>query len=173
MFLNTLNDVFDFSLVSHDCIHLPNIVTDINVGVKFYGLFNQLKQEYVSARFMIYDGINNRHEHYSDKGVCMCNTLDYPVYGLAVEKIKCSYRSLYALFDRIAFFINDYYEIGIEERDVSFKNIWLPKKTGKYGYDFNRNLKKDMTENNMYNHSLISLYWLYKDIGKKRLSMII
>lgn len=168
LYLNTLNDVFNRSLVAHDCIHLPNIVTNIHVGVKFHGLFNQLKQEYVSARYMIYDGISNRSEHYSDKEVYMYNTLDYPVYGLAIEKIKCAYRSLYSLFDRIAYFINDYYEIGIKERDVSYRSIWMSKRTGKYGYNFDRDLKNYMTENSTYNHPLIGLYWLYKDIGKKK-----
>jgi len=164
LYLNTLNDAFYHSLVAHDCIHLPDIVTGIDVGVKFHGLFNQLKQEYVSARYMIYDGINNTGKHYSDNDVYLYNTLDYPVYGLGIEKIKCAYRSLYSLFDRIAFFINDYFELGIDERDVSFKNIWEKKKTANGAID----LKRNMTEVETYNHPLIGLYWLFKDIGKKK-----
>ncbi|HEY9188976.1 MAG TPA: LA2681 family HEPN domain-containing protein [Ignavibacteria bacterium] len=164
LYLNTLNDVFYHSLVAHDCIHLPDIVNGINVGVKYHGLFNQLKQEYVSARFMIYDSINSTGKHYSDNDVYLYNTLDYPVYGLDIEKIKCAYRSLYSLFDRIAFFINDYFELGIGERDVSFKSIWERKKAAKSGAI---DLKKNMTEIETYNHPLIGLYWLFKDIGKK------
>ena len=118
---------------------------------------------------MIYDGINNKAKHYSDNDVYLYNTLDYPVYGLGIEKIKCAYRSLYPLFDRIAFFINDYFELGIDERDVSFKSIWERKKTANRAID----LKRNMTEVATYNHPLIGLYWLFKDIGKKRLNMII
>lgn len=165
LYLNTLNDAFQHSLVAHDCIHLPNIVTGIDVGVKFHGLFNQLKQEYVSARYMIYDGINSTGKHYSDNDVYLYNTLDYPVYGLGIEKIKCAYRSLYSLFDRIAFFINDYFKLGIDERNVSYKTIWERKKTGK---NKSIDLKKKMTEKESYNHPLIGLYWLFKDIGKKK-----
>lgn len=164
LYLNTLNDVFCHSLVAQDCIHLPNIITKIDVGVKFHGLFNQLKQEYASARYLIYDGISNTGKHYSDNDVYLYNTLDYPVYGLGIEKIKCSYRSLYSLFDRIAFFINDYFELGIDERNVSFKSIWECKKTANGIID----LKKNMTNVETYNHPLIGLYWLFKDIGKKK-----
>lgn len=165
LFLNTLNDVFDHSLVAHDCIHLPDIVTGIDVGVKFHGLFNQLKQEFVSARYMIYEGVSSTREHYSDKDVYLYNTFDYPVYGLSIEKIKCAYRSLYSLFDRIAFFINDYFELGIDEREVSYKSIWERRKADKNG---TIDLKKKMTQEEMYNHPLIGLYWLFKDIGKKK-----
>jgi hypothetical protein len=165
LYLNTLNDVFNHSLVANDCIHLPNIVTGIDVGVKFHGLFNQLKQEYVSARFMIYDGITNTGNHFSDNDVYLFNTLDYPVYGLGIEKIKCAYRSIYSLFDRIAFFINDYFNLGIDERDVSYKSIWERKKSPKSDVI---DLKKKMTEAETYNHPLIGLYWLFKDMGKKK-----
>ncbi|MFB5265179.1 LA2681 family HEPN domain-containing protein [Paenibacillus enshidis] len=168
-FLNTLNDAFYYPLVAHDCIHLPEIVTDIQTGYKFHGLFNQLKQEYVSARFMIYDGLHNRGEHYSDKDVLMYNTLDYPIYGLSIEMVKCAFRSLYSLFDRIAFFINDYFELGIKERDVSYKSIWEGRKGGKGGYEYSLDLKKAMTGTDTYNLPLIGLYWLFKDVGKKEI----
>lgn len=165
LYLNTLNDIFNHSIVANDCIHLPDIVTGIDVGVKFHGLFNQLKQEYVSARFMVYDGVTNKGNHFSDNDVYLYNTLDYPVYGLGIEKIKCAYRSLYSLFDRIAFFINDYFDLGIDERNVSYKSIWERKKSPKSEVV---DLKNKMTEHETYNHPLIGLFWLFKDISKKK-----
>lgn len=165
LFLNTLNDIYSCSLVANDCLHLPTMITDINVGPKYHGLFNQLKQEYVSARFLAYDGLKNREVHFSDKDVYMCNTLDYPVYGLGIEKIKCAYRSLYSLFDRIAFFINEYYGLGIKEQDVSYKTIWQNKIRG---YAPKLNLKDYIVEKETYNYPMIGLYWLCKDIAKKQ-----
>lgn len=167
LFLNTLNDVFPYSAVSHDILHLPNIVTKIDERPRFHGLFNQIKQEYVSARYMVYDALHNRTPHFSDKDVYLVNTLDYPTYGIGIEKMKYAYRSLYSLFDRIAFLVNDYYELGIEDRDVSYRTIWQEKiNKGKKSYDLKVNLKKDMTENGTFNLPLVGLYWLCKDIGK-------
>ncbi|MDY8045288.1 LA2681 family HEPN domain-containing protein [Paenibacillus polymyxa] len=168
LFLNTLNDYFNVSMVACDCLHLPDIVTDINIGPKYHGLFNQLKQEYVSARFMIYEGINDNTPHFSDKEVFIYNTLDYPIYGIGIEKIKFGCRSLYSIFDRIAYFINDYFDIGIKEQDVSYKSIWQNKKFGRQGYDFKIDLKKRITDQDTYNFPGIGFYWLCKDIAKKQ-----
>lgn len=73
---------------------------------------------------MLFEGINQNESHFSDKEVHLINTLDYPVYGLRIEKIKFAYRSLYLIFNRIAFLINEYFDLGIKEHDVSYKSIW-------------------------------------------------
>ncbi len=169
LFLNTLNDAFPYSISAHDILHLPNIITKIDEGPRFHGLFNQIKQEYVSARFMIFDAISFQGSHFSDRDVHLVNTLDYPVYGISIEKLKYAYRSLYSLFDRISFFRNDYFEIGIKERDVSYRTIWQDKvRKGKNSYNLKVDLKNRMTEKDTFNLPLIGLYWLCKDIGKQK-----
>lgn len=149
--LNTLND-FDYSInQAYDPIHLPNMITDISqVYPPYHGLFNQIKQEYCSARFMIYDGINTSEMHYSDKDVYMVNTLDYPVYGLGIEKIKSGYRSIYALFDRIGYFLNEYFSLGFGERQVCFRKVW--------------NRKSKLNEIAEENYILKGLHWIEKDL---------
>ncbi|WP_252225741.1 LA2681 family HEPN domain-containing protein [Clostridium sp. ZBS2] len=171
LFLNTLNDAVNYSEVAYDIIHLPNMVALIDSTPKCHGLFNQIKQEYVSARYMIYeclDTIDSCETHFSDKDVYMVDTLDYSVYGLKIEKMKYAYRAFYSLFDRIAYFINYYFELGIKERDISYKSIWMGEKSGKKGYKFNYNLKEKMMIHEEYNYPLIGLYWLFKDISKKK-----
>lgn len=124
--LNSLNDVRNNIDVAYDPVHLPTMILpmDNNIIPSFHGLFNQIKQEYVSARYLAYDGLINRNRHFSDKEVFMINTLDYPVYGLSIEKIKAAYRSVYAIFDRIAYFLNFYFDLNITERKCSYKTIW-------------------------------------------------
>lgn len=169
LFLNTLNDAFPYSVSANDILHLPNIVTKIEEGPRFHGLFNQIKQEYVSARFMVYDAMSFEGSHFSDRDVHLVNTLDYPAYGISIEKMKYAYRSLYSLFDRIAFFVNEYFEIGIKERDVSYHTIWQDRiRKGKNTYNLKVNLKSRMTREDTFNLPLIGLYWLCKDIGKQK-----
>lgn len=169
LFLNTLNDAFIHSVAATDILHLPNIVTKVEEGPRLHGLFNQIKQEYVSARYMVYDALYNREPHFSDKDVHMVNTLDYPVYGVGIEKMKYAYRSLYSLFDRIAYLVNDYFELGIKEYDVSYRSIWQGKAgRGKNSYKLNVDLKKKMTLSSAFNLPLVGLYWLCKDIGKQK-----
>jgi LA2681-like HEPN/Phasin protein len=49
-----------------------------------------MKQEFASARWLLYEGITARTTHFSDRQVRLSNTLDYPSYGLAVEKLKAA-----------------------------------------------------------------------------------
>ncbi|MBI6875622.1 LA2681 family HEPN domain-containing protein [Clostridium aciditolerans] len=161
LFLNPLNDIIKENLVAHDILHTPNMITSIDTSPKYQGFYNQLKQEYVSARYIYYESINIPRHHFSDNEVLMFNTLDYPKYGLNLEKLKCSFRMCYALLDKIAYFINDYFNIGIEERDVNYRSLWYSEKKGKNGYKYKNDLKKIMIER--YNWSLQGLYWLYKD----------
>ena len=157
--LNTLNDVFTSYEVGYDPIHLPSIVEKVSAGIipHYHGLFNQIKQEYVSARYLAYDGLTNRNTHFSDKGVYLVNTLDYPVYGLSIEKIKAAYRSVYSVFDKVSYFLNQYFEIGINKREIDFNRLWSPKASD----------KKTIFDFINTNYPLLGLWWLYKDIKNK------
>lgn len=127
--LNQLNDLYLEIEVAYDPLHLPSMLEKIDSKTmpRYHGIFNQIKQEFVSARFLIYDGLSNRDIHYSDKNVYLINTLDYPVYGLGIEKIKAAYRSIYSIFDKIAFFLNVYLKLDIPEKEISFNNLWYKK----------------------------------------------
>lgn len=159
--LNTLNDYDISNIRDNDVLHLPSMIRPIAEKQPiFSGLFNQIKQEFCSARYFIFDGIYNKKTHFSDGEVYLVNLHDYPVYGINIEKIKAGYRAIYSLFDRIAYFLNEYYELGIPRRSVNFKNIW------------NANTKKEKIkrESNDINklldakYLLNSLYWIKKDL---------
>lgn len=155
--LNLLNDVFDSVEVGYDPIHLPSMAEKIDSKKIQYlfGLFNQIKQEYVSARFLAYEGFNIREPHFSDKGVYLINTLDYPVYGLGIEKIKACYRAVYSIFDKIAFFLNEYFELGIKN-NIGYIRLFSPEK------NVNDKIKLiDIAENN---YPLFGMWWLFKDV---------
>ena len=94
-----------------------------NRGPPLHGFFNQLKQEYVSARWLLYEGINSRSHHFSDHGVALWNTMDYPVYGLGIEKVRLAFRVGYSLLDKIACFLTCYFQLDLGEF-VSFRTVW-------------------------------------------------
>jgi len=151
--LHHLNDILDDISIANDPLYFPSLNENIdsNLIPSFLGMFNQIKQEYVSARFWIYDGLNNRNAHYSDREVYMPNTLDYPVYGLGIEQIKSAYRNIYSMFDNIAFFLNKYLELNIDDTEASFNKLWEKNRTTTEA------LKKD-------NFAFNGLWWIYKDL---------
>jgi len=153
LFLNPLNDLGEYSVAARDVLTVPSIVTPLDVGPRYQGFYNQLKQEFVSARFLLFEGIKNSLLHFSDKDVLLYNTLDYPCYCLSVEKVKIAYRSAYSLLDKIAFFINTYFNLNLKGK-IYFKSLWFE--------DRNKSLR--LCFENMRNLPLRGLYWLSKDL---------
>ncbi len=160
LFLNPLNDLGEYSIGARDRMTLPSMVRPIDEGPIFQGLFNQLKQEFTSARFFCYDGLQVARDHFADRGVYQLNTLDYPSYSVNVEKVKAAFRTAYSLFDKIAFFLNEYFEFGMSPDDVSFRRIWYVKGDRKKGP------RPDVQS--MSNWPLKALFWLGKDLSENR-----
>lgn len=131
LFLNPLNDVFFDSAFAADVLQLPNMLVGDYRAPVFQGFFNQMKQEYISARFFYYQYLEELPEHkihYSDAGRKLVDTFDYTQLGLRYETLKNSFRMLYSIFDKVAYFINEYFELGVDRKKVSFKSIWLDHK---------------------------------------------
>jgi len=153
LFLNPLNDLGNFPIAARDIITTPDMVTSIDVGPRYQGFYNQMKQEFVSARYLCFDGIQNNSCHFSDRGVLLYDTLDYPSYCLGVEKVKIAYRVAYSLFDKIAYFLNEYLGFGKNPDKVYFRTIW---------YVDNKKFQPILEAK--INLPLRGLYWLSKDL---------
>ncbi len=156
LFLNPLNDIGPARIAAQDILSCPSIVAKIGEGPRFHDFMNQIKQEYCSARWIIFDATRERPSHFSDSGVLLYNTLDYPSYGLRTEQLKLGFRALYSLFDKIAFFLNAYLDLGIAERDVSFRGLWYVKQKRPKG------IRSEFTARE--NWPLRGLFWLGKDL---------
>ena len=159
LFLNPLNDVETAAIAARDILNLPSFTTGIDEPPVVVGFFNQLKQEYASARWLFYSAQERGEPHFSDRQVSLLNTLDYPAYGLAIEKMKMAFRMAYSLFDKIAYFLNHYLKLGIPERAVSFRSLWRdgPGKPVREKF-----LQSE-------NWPLRGLYWLSKDLFEEEL----
>lgn len=158
LFLNPLNDLGSPSISAADVLTLPPLIAKPAVyPPAAFGFFNQLKQEYVSARYLCFEGATTDTTHFSDRGVKISNTLDYPSHSLTVEKLRAAFRVLYSLMDKIAFFINHYFQLGMQEQSVSIRTIWYESDKLK-----NRTLRPVFKTGR--NWPLRGLFWLAKDI---------
>lgn len=156
LFLNPMNDLGTQSWVAQDVLNLPTIVHKKN----YLGCFNQIKREFITSRFMLWEGISSpsKEPHFSDKEMNLYDTLDSPAYSLAHEKIKISFRVSYSIFDKIAFFLDDYFGLDMPKERINFLSIWRNKngKTNSF------TLKNQFA--NSHNTMLRALYCLSKDI---------
>lgn len=160
LFLNPLNDLGDYSIASRDVLTPPSIVTPIGTGPRYHGFFNQIKQEYCSARWLFYESRTQEGPHFADREVLIYNTLDYPSYSVATEKLKLAFRSLYSLFDKVAYFLNAYMALKIPERRISFRGIWYVAQTKHSG------IRPEFAS--LGNWPLRGLYWVGKDLFETR-----
>ncbi len=156
LFINPLNDLGNHPIANRDVLMTPSIVVEFDEGPTLHAFFNALKQEYVSARFLLYDGINAPGPHFSDRDVRLYDTLDYPAYGLATEKIKIAFRMAYSIFDKIAFFLNHYLKLHIPDRQTALRTLW---------YQEQKQTKPLRPEfQTRQNWPMRGLYWLSKDL---------
>lgn len=155
LFINPLNDLGEYSLAANDVFILPDMIVKIGDGPYYHSFMQQIKQEYMSARFMCYQGIKNiDKKHYSDSTIDHIDTLDYPIYGLWLEMIKCSFKTCYGILDKIGIFLNEYYSLGISK--IYFRYLWYN----------NQKLEKGLKRifHNKENLPLRGLFWLSKDL---------
>lgn len=158
LFLTPLNDLGPYPIAARDVLTLPDLVVDVGDSPTHVAFYNQLKQEYVASRYLYYEGIRKDGSHFADRGVVLLDTLDYPAYSLSVERVKAAYRMAYSLFDKLAFFINDYWKVGLNERAINFRSVWhtVPKRKQPHAL-------RDCFS--VYeNWPLRGLYWLSRDL---------
>ena len=146
-----------------DTIVIDNMIVENKYELKddpfliLSSYLNQIKMDYVSARFLL---ILSQYEDidldFITNNVYVTNTLNYEENDIRVQLLKNSFTSLYNILDKIAFFINEYLDLGIKPRDVSFRNLW---------FYFDENKIKHINEklSSLNNFGLNALYDIYLD----------
>ncbi|MEA2162189.1 MAG: hypothetical protein QOK37_316 [Thermoanaerobaculia bacterium] len=159
LFLNPMNDLVTLSVAATDILLTPNMVVPVGEPPILQGFFNAMKQEYASARFLLWQALHGKASAFADRDVVLVNTLDYPAYGINGECLKLAFRSFYSLLDKTAFFLNRYLHLGTDPNYVYFTRIWYegesPKKPLKAAFEKYANLP------------LRGLYWLSRDFDDR------
>lgn len=159
LFINPLNDILKESVVANDYLFTPSMILKFDEKPIYQTIYNQLKQEYVCVRYLFYESTSQNRPHFSDKEVVLMDTLDYAIYSFNLEKVKITFRVCYSLFDKIAYLINLYLNLGIDHSKVNFRNIWYKDGNKKNGLN-----NKIQSTNNL---ALRGLFWLSKDLDEK------
>ena len=157
LFLNPLNDVCAYTIAAHDVLHLPNHSYFEWESPRFPDYFNLMKLEYVCARFRLYSGIHRRGPKFVSRDVHLLKGAIDQILDFNTEDLRSAYRSTYSIFDKIALFINDYFQLGLKPRNVSFCGVWSAKEN-------NRGVKLRKVFEGRSNWVLRGLFFLSKDL---------
>ena len=156
LFLNPMNDMGNFSIAAHDPLTLPNMLTR-HFGIpKYISYFNQIKQEYISYRYLLFEGLKKPVDKFYNKETSIIDDFDCNLHDINIEKIKLAFRGFYSLFDKVANFMNEYFELGLNDKQVDFRRIW---------YSNTRNSHElNPIFNESENLALRGLYLISKDL---------
>jgi len=163
LFLEPCLDIFSSkSCFMVDSLSLPLTAGQSQKDNEFIGLFNLLKQEFVSARYLWYQTTMaiEPENHYSDKETDMVEIGEKDIFSLREILLRNAFKTAYSIFDKIGFFINHYFDIGLEASQVSFKNIWKLKLKDQRGNVYCDVQNPLNIESNLF---LKAIFWLQKD----------
>lgn len=165
LFLNSLNDITTRKIAAEDDLFLPSITykKEDYPSYVYQNIFNQIKQEYVSARCFLYEAIFCQEKHYSDKNNYLMDMFDYSIYSYNMEKAKAAYRICYSIFDKIAYLLIEYFRIEIKPHEINFNKIWYKNRK-------NKQLREQFE--NSQNWAIKGLYWVSKDLSSKEQDFI-
>ena len=123
----------NFCFHSQDCPHNPSDtlslavaeVKDENRLIKWARALNEMKQQFAVARLLLFESIvDPAKSAESDNMTLYLDLSDHSVYGVRSGKLKIAYEAAFNIFDKLAFFLNDYLQLGIREKDINFRGIW-------------------------------------------------
>lgn len=153
LYLNSINDLGSNTIATHDPLHLPDFTSRIDKGFPLIIThFNQIKQEYITYRHLLFEGLTSLTKKFYDKEIHIYDDYDYNLYNIDTEKIKLAFRGFYSLFDKVANFMNLYFELDLNENQVDFRKVWYIKN------NLNPKFK------NFENLALRGLYLISKDL---------
>ncbi len=163
LFLEPCLDILGDPCFAVDSINLPFGNQPNNREKEFIGLFNQIKQEYNFARYLWYKTeMDEPAMHYADRELDLIDTGDSAIFSLNESYIRTAFKTVYALFDRIGYFINEYFQIGLTGTNISFKNVWketLYNRNGEAYLDVPNPIMKTHENNPLVR----AIFWLQKD----------
>lgn len=155
LYINPLNDLGSYNIACHDCLNMPTIIVSTIEGPIALSIYNQIKQEFGTARYLCYKSLHYKNLSYSDQDIVIIQSYDNAIFSYKIEQLKNSFRIAYSLFDKIAYLLNIYLDLGIDTNKVNFKNIWYSNPQKRELRDFFK------TSDNWL---LRGLYWISKDL---------
>ncbi|MET4142870.1 LA2681 family HEPN domain-containing protein [Pedobacter sp. UYP1] len=158
LFINPLNDLGPFARASHDCLHLPTLTLSVKRAPVSLNLYNQVKQEFGTARYSFFQYQSTAGKHLSDIDIPLIDTMESICYSYSIEQLKIAFRLSYSILDKIAYLLNDYLDLHIKPSKVSFRGLWYEKEDKMILRDF-------FTKSE--NWALRGLFWLSKDLYEK------
>ncbi|CAI1628391.1 Uncharacterised protein [Serratia proteamaculans] len=170
LFLNDLNDACEYPITYQDVFSLPSFIHSINSSLamheelSYHSNYDELKSDYCYARYLIFSSkdipddsmqiFNSTYQHVED--------MTYSINNLKAAQYKSAFRTVYSLFDKVAYLISRFFDLNDLKHDkkISIDNLFRDFSGGNKGWKPHRKLKDSD------NHFIHALFFILKDIRK-------
>ena len=170
LFINVLNDVCDFEISHQDVLALPpfsqaiNSTLTMHEELAYHGNFDEIKNDYCYARYLFFsaDSIPNDEQHFYNSTYRHVDDMSYSINNLKTSHYKTSFRILYSLFDKVAYFVRRFFYLNDikDDHKISIDNLFRDFKSNKRGKEWKPNEKLKTSDN----HFIHALFYILKDI---------
>lgn len=169
-FCQTENLFLNFHIHQNHCeaaiedpifIRMITKVADDDTFYKFAKYLNQIKEDYAVARLLLVqsqypqDDLNRISER-----TTFAYALDYSQFNIYTGLLKSAFKEAFNILDKIAVFINDYYQLGFRESDIYFDSIRGSGKKASIWHVEGKIRKEILNSENM---NLYALYDIFRD----------
>ncbi|WP_262016640.1 LA2681 family HEPN domain-containing protein [Serratia liquefaciens] len=170
LFLNDLNDACEYPITYQDVFTLPSFIQSINSALtmheelSYHGNYDELKNDYCYARYLMFSSkdIPDDSHHMFNSTYQHVDDMTYSIDNLKVSQYKSAFRTVYSLFDKIAYLISRFFDLNDLKHDkkISIDNLFRDF-TGS-----NKEWKPHKKLKDSENYFIHALFYILKDIRK-------
>ncbi|MBS3797188.1 LA2681 family HEPN domain-containing protein [Pseudoalteromonas sp. BDTF-M6] len=170
LFINDLNDVCEYEISYQDVLALPSFVQTINTtlamheGLAYHGNFDELKNDYCHARYLIFSAKNIPDDvpHFFNSTYLHVDDMSHSINNLKTGHYKSAFRTLYSLFDKIAYLVSRFFDLNDLKDDnmISIDSLFRDFKAKNWKRDWKPHKKLKDSDN----HFIHALFYILKDI---------
>ncbi|WP_205068098.1 LA2681 family HEPN domain-containing protein [Photobacterium phosphoreum] len=167
LFIDEL-EIDELRLALHpDSLTLPPISSQINLTLShheelvYHANFDEIKNDFCYARHLIFTALNtdNDEQSFFNRTFQKVDDMTYSIDNIKAQNLKSGFKILYSLFDKIAYFINHFYDLNEIEKDRQINFDSLFKKL-----DSRKKWQPHPKLAESKNHFLHALFYILKDL---------
>jgi hypothetical protein len=150
-----------------DSLTLPTMTCKLNLTLLhheelvYHANFDEIKNDFCYARHLIFTALNTENNEQSSFNSTFkkLDDMTYSIDNIKAQNLKSAFKILYSLFDKIAYFINHFYDLNEIEKDkkINFESLFK-KLNSKNGWQPHPKLSESK------NHFLHALFYILKDV---------
>ncbi|EKQ5914732.1 hypothetical protein P6A00_004023, partial [Vibrio parahaemolyticus] len=153
-----------------DSLSLPSISSRLNITLAnheelvYHANFDEIKSDFCYARYLIFSASNipNDKVHFFNNTFKKTDDLTHTIDNIKAQQLKSAFKILYALFDKIAYFISHFYDLNDIDKDqqISFENLFKKPNSGKGDKEWKPHDKLKESKNQFIH----ALFYILKDL---------